>query len=97
MLYYIHQTPLSYCSVEGGSGDETRWREDNGSVHDKTNCESGKYARAHTHTHIHTCALASFPGSSREQTKNSVLQATESWAGPENEATCAFSMFELIF
>ena len=24
MLYYIHQTPLSYCSVEGGSGDETR-------------------------------------------------------------------------
>ena len=24
MLYYIHQTPLSFCSVEGGSGDETR-------------------------------------------------------------------------
>jgi len=24
MLYYIHQTPLSSCSVEGGSGDETR-------------------------------------------------------------------------
>ena len=26
MLYYIHQTPFSYsyCSVEGGSGDETR-------------------------------------------------------------------------
>ena len=23
MLYYIHQTPLSYCSVEEGSGDET--------------------------------------------------------------------------
>ena len=23
MLHYIHQTPLSYCSVEGGSGDET--------------------------------------------------------------------------
>ena len=23
MLYYIHQTPLSSCSVEGGSGDET--------------------------------------------------------------------------
>ena len=23
MLYYIHQTPLSYCSVEGGSGEET--------------------------------------------------------------------------
>ena len=24
MLYYIHQTPLSFCSVEGGgSGDET--------------------------------------------------------------------------
>ena len=23
MLYYIPQTPLSYCSVEGGSGDET--------------------------------------------------------------------------
>ena len=23
MLYYIHQTPLSPCSVEGGSGDET--------------------------------------------------------------------------
>ena len=23
MLYYIHQTPLSYCSVEGGSGAET--------------------------------------------------------------------------
>ena len=25
MLYYIHQTPLSFCSVEGGSGDETSW------------------------------------------------------------------------
>ena len=25
MLYYIHQT-LSSCSVEGGSGDETRVR-----------------------------------------------------------------------
>ena len=24
MLYYIHQTPLSSCSVEGGSGDETK-------------------------------------------------------------------------
>ena len=24
MLYYIHQTPLSFCSVEGGSGDETK-------------------------------------------------------------------------
>ena len=24
MLYYIHQTPLSFCSVEGRSGDETR-------------------------------------------------------------------------
>ena len=24
MLYYIHQTPLSSYSVEGGSGDETR-------------------------------------------------------------------------
>ena len=24
MLYYIHQTPLSFCSIEGGSGDETR-------------------------------------------------------------------------
>ena len=23
MLYYIHQTPLSSSSVEGGSGDET--------------------------------------------------------------------------
>ena len=23
MLYYIHQTPLSSCSVEGGSGDKT--------------------------------------------------------------------------
>ena len=23
MLYYIHQTLLSSCSVEGGSGDET--------------------------------------------------------------------------
>ena len=23
MLYYIHQTPFSSCSVEGGSGDET--------------------------------------------------------------------------
>ena len=23
MLYYIHQTPLSYCSVKEGSGDET--------------------------------------------------------------------------
>ena len=23
MLYYIHQTPLSSCSVEWGSGDET--------------------------------------------------------------------------
>ena len=23
MLYYIHQTPLSSCSAEGGSGDET--------------------------------------------------------------------------
>ena len=23
MLYYIHQTPLSSCSVQGGSGDET--------------------------------------------------------------------------
>ena len=23
MLYYIHQTPLSSCSVEGGSGAET--------------------------------------------------------------------------
>jgi len=23
MFYYIHQTPLSSCSVEGGSGDET--------------------------------------------------------------------------
>ena len=23
MLYYIHQTPLSSWSVEGGSGDET--------------------------------------------------------------------------
>ena len=23
ILYYIHQTPLSSCSVEGGSGDET--------------------------------------------------------------------------
>ena len=23
MLYYIHQTPLSSCSVEGGSGNET--------------------------------------------------------------------------
>ena len=23
MLYYIHQTLLSFCSVEGGSGDET--------------------------------------------------------------------------
>ena len=22
-MYYIHQTPLSSCSVEGGSGDET--------------------------------------------------------------------------
>ena len=26
MLYYIHQTPLSSCSVEGGgSGDETTY------------------------------------------------------------------------
>ena len=24
MLYYIHQTPLSSCSVEGGSGDEIK-------------------------------------------------------------------------
>ena len=24
MLYYINQTPLSSCSVEGGSGDETK-------------------------------------------------------------------------
>ena len=23
MLYYIHQTPLSSCNVEGGSGNET--------------------------------------------------------------------------
>ena len=22
-MYYIHQTPLSSCSIEGGSGDET--------------------------------------------------------------------------
>ena len=28
MLYYIHQIPLSYCSVEGGSGDKTTTPQD---------------------------------------------------------------------
>ena len=47
MLYYIHQTHLSSCSVEGGSGNET-------SMHSCTH--------AHTHsTHSSSCQQVLYP------------------------------------
>ena len=63
-------------------------------------CRVSRYFVAHEnlqHMKESTGAVASFPGSPRTRTKNrkergyrfSVLQATESWAGPGNEATGA--------